>query len=66
LKKISIVSNTLPTQEFAFLELLYQMFKVLTMKFIRRIAYGSLKLTNDDFRSQLSEEIIKEKHPEVR
>lgn len=66
LKKISIVSNTLPTQEFAFLERALPNVQGANNEIYRRIAYGSLKLTNDDFRSQLSEEIIKEKHPEVR
>ena len=66
LKKIRIISNTLPTQEFAFLERALPNVQGANNEIYRRFAYSSLKLAKDDFRSQLSDEIIKEKHPEVR
>jgi hypothetical protein len=66
LKKIKILSNTLPTQEFAFLERALPNVQGANNEICRRFAYSSLKLTKEDFRSQLSDEIIKEKHQEVR
>jgi hypothetical protein len=66
LEKIRIISNTLPTQEFAFLERALPNVRGAKNEICRRFAYNSLKLTKDDFRSQLSDDLIKEKHPEVR
>jgi len=66
LKKIRLISKTLPTQEFAFLERALPNVQGANNEICRRFAYSSSKLTRDDFRSQLSDEVIKEKHPEVR
>jgi hypothetical protein len=66
LKKIRLISKTLPTQEFAFLERALPNVQGANNEICRRFAYSSSKLTRDDYRSQLSDEVIKEKHPEVR
>ena len=66
LKKISVISNTFPTQEFAFLEQALPNVQGASNEICQRFSYNSLKLPEDDFRFQLSDEIIREKHPEVR
>lgn len=66
LEKIRIISNTLPTQEFAFLKRALPNVQGANNEISRKFAYSSLKVTKEDFRYQLSDEIIKEKHPEVR
>ena len=63
LKKIRLISKTLPTQEFAFLERALPNVQGANNEICRRFAYSSSKLTRDDYRSQLSDEVIKEKHP---
>ncbi|QRY55949.1 leucine-rich repeat domain-containing protein [Sphingobacterium siyangense] len=66
LKKIKIGRNTIPTQEFAFLERALPNVEGAKKEIYRRFSYHSIKLTKEDFRFQLSDEIIKERHPEVR
>ena len=65
LKKIKIISNTFPTKEFAFLQQALPNVQGADWKLYDKICYSFLKLPASDFRSKLSEEEIKEHHPEV-
>lgn len=66
LKKIKVLRNMFPTEEFAFLELALPTVEGAKWEPCDIFPYDTLDLPEDDYRSKLSDEIIKKNHPEVR
>ncbi|WP_036154903.1 leucine-rich repeat domain-containing protein [Maribacter forsetii] len=68
LKKINVISNMFPTEEFAYLETVLPNVEGAVWEPFKKVVHGYcnvLYLPKKDSRSKLSEEILKKEHPEV-
>ncbi len=66
LKRIKLISNKFPTKEFAFVEKALPNVQGAVQELYSKIAYDSLKLSDDDFRSKLTDQEIRQEYPEVQ